>query len=682
MTSRLKVTDLDFDTIKTNLKAFLNQQSEFTDYDFEGSGLSVLIDLLAYNTHYNAYYLNMVANEAFLDTALLRDSVVSHAKLLNYTPASRSASMATLNISIVTSDTTIDTFTIPRGTTFASELIVDQIYNFVTIQNHTVSKSNVSYLFENVEIYEGTINTVIFDLNITSNPNQIFSLPDINIDTKTLLVSVRPNKITSLYDTYILSTDVLETDSSSLVFYLQEGKNQQYEIYFGDDHISKMLSDGSEITVSYLITNGDAANKAGTGANSFVPVSTISALYPVTITTVDSATGGNEKETVDSIKFSAPKRYATQNRLVTSKDYASFIKSNYPGIQSISVWGGEEQVPIVYNKTFISLKMKGGYYLSETEKTRILNDIVRPKAILTVESEIIDPEYLYILVNGTVKYDITKTNLSQNDLLQKITNTIKNYNTTNLENFDSRYIQSKLQSSIDNSDVSFIGSVIQTKVQKRLTPSLNINQSYTIDFGVELNRGSLNNNMVSSFFNINDSQGALRTARIEEIPYSFTGIEIIEITNPGFSYKTTPTIAITGDGSGATATAKLKNGIISSITITNPGVNYTRATISVVGDGYSGSAIANLQGKKGRARLVYYNENSEAVVLNSYAGTIYYDSGILELTSLQMISAIDIDGLVRFTSYAYDNIINSSRNTLILIDPNSSDSVSIEIKSI
>lgn len=191
MASRLKVTDLDFDTIKTNLKRFLNQQSEFTDYNFEGSALSILIDLLAYNTHYNAYYLNMIANEAFLDTALLRDSVVSHAKLLAYIPGSRNAPIATVNIEIETNNTLSDTLTIPRGTKFLSEILGDFNYNFVTIKNYTVTKTSTKYLFEDVELYEGTINTINFTQNNTSNPNQIFVLPDKNIDTRTLKISVK-----------------------------------------------------------------------------------------------------------------------------------------------------------------------------------------------------------------------------------------------------------------------------------------------------------------------------------------------------------------------------------------------------------------------------------------------------------------------------------------------------------
>lgn len=678
MASRLKITDLDFDTIKSNLIQFLNQQSEFSDYNFEGSSLSVLIDLLAYNTHYNAYYLNMIANESFLDTALLRDSVVSHAKLMNYLPASRTAPIATVNITIESGNSTLDTLLIPKGTVFSSEIIDDYPYNFVTIENHTVTKSNTKYIFENIDLYEGIFNTYSFIQNDNSNPKQIFTLPDINIDTRTLSVLVNENPSgSSIFNAYKLSTDVLDLNSSSEAYYLQEGRDQKFEIYFGDDLISKKIADGSKVTVSYVITNGTAANKA----NTFIPTGTIGGYSNITVTPVSAASGGNERESVDSIKFSATKKYSTQNRLVTAKDYAAYIRSNYPGVQSISVWGGEEQSPVVYNKTFVALKLRDGFYLSENEKSRLVNDIIKPKAIISSEVEIIDPEYLYILIEGLVKYDVEKTNLSINDLKTRIVNTVYNYNKNNLETFDSRYVQSRLQDDIDNSNSSFVGSVLRTKVQKRLDLTLNEYSQYTIDFGVELNRGSLNDKLVSSYFDILDFQGFRRTARIEEVGYSFTGIDSISITNPGYNFKTAPKIVINGDGTGATAVATIKNGKLFEIKLTNRGINYTRATVTIIGDGLSASAIANIQGSLGKLRVVYYNELSEAVEILSDAGTIYYDTGLVEVKTLKILSISPNDGIFRVTAYAKDSIIKSNRSTIILIDETSSDSVLIEVES-
>jgi len=679
MVSRLKVTDLDFDVIKANLKEFLNQQSEFSDYNFEGSALSILIDLLAYNTHYNAYYLNMIANEAFLDTALLRDSVVSHAKLLGYVPASRNSPIALVDIEIETESTALDSFTMPRGTKFSSEIINDFSYNFTTIKNYTVTKSETKYRFENVELYEGTLNTIVFTQNDASNPNQIFVIPDKNVDTRTLRVLVKENSSNTSSDAYTLSTDILDLSSSSKAFFLQEGRNEFFEIFFGDGFISKKLPDGAQVTVSYLVSNGTAANKA----NSFINVETIGGYSDILIISKSPATGGAERETVQSVKFSAPQRYSTQNRLVTAKDYASYIKTTYPGIQSISVWGGEEQSPVVYNKTFISLKLKDGYFISELEKRRIIDEIVKPKAIITTEAEIVDPDYLYIMINGKVKYDSSKTNLTSSELKNKVISAISLYNDNYLETFESRYVQSRLQDDIDNSDPSFIGSVIQTKVQKRIEPTLNEYKKYTVDYGVELARGGLLTKMLSSDFDVYDFQGTRRTVHIEEIPYSFSGIEGIQIINPGFGYLSAPTVTISGDGTGATALAKINNGSISEITVTNPGINYTTATVTISGgSGTSASAIPTVQGKIGKTRLVYYDENSEAKVLESDAGTIYYDTGILELKELNILSISSPDEMIRFTAFAADSVINSKRNLIVLIDMNSADTVVVDMDAV
>ena len=247
MADRLRVTELDFDTIKENLKSFLQQQSEFTDYDFEGSGLSVLLDVLAYNTHYQAYYLNMVANEAFMDTSLLRDSVVSHAKVLGYLPYSRKSPRATINFTIDSSSTISGTCTIPRGFTFLSEPIDGVTYKFVTVADKKITKTSSSSLYEfiNLPIFEGQFVTYNFVHSESSNPKQIYTLPDPNIDTSTIAVTVQPYSQNTETFTYTLSTDSSNTSVTSEVFYIQEGKNQLYQIYFGDNAIGKKLPNGA-----------------------------------------------------------------------------------------------------------------------------------------------------------------------------------------------------------------------------------------------------------------------------------------------------------------------------------------------------------------------------------------------------------------------------------------------------
>jgi len=327
MVDRLRVTELDFDTIKENLKTFLNQQSEFTDYNFEGSGLNILLDLLAYNTHYQAYYLNMVANEAFLDTALLRNSVISHAKALGYVPYSRKSPRAIIDIS-VNSDTNIPaTLTIPRGYSFLSEDIDDVSYNFVTLEDNIATKANNAFSFKNLSIYEGNLVSYVYVYSEANNPKQIFLLPDNSVDTSTIRVSVQPSGSNTQVSVYLLATDSSNTTSQSEVFYLQESSFEQYQIYFGDDKIGKKLSDGSVVTIEYLTTNGDAANRAnnffGSGGLTDSLGNSITTLI---IDSISAASGGAERETIDEIKFSAPVQFTTQNRLITYSDYASYIK--------------------------------------------------------------------------------------------------------------------------------------------------------------------------------------------------------------------------------------------------------------------------------------------------------------------------------------------------------------------
>lgn len=343
----------------------------------------------------------------------------------------------------------------------------------------------------------------------------------------------------------------------------------------------------------------------------------------------------------------------------------------------------EEQTPVVYNKTFISIKLKDGYYVSEQEKRRILEDIIKPKAIITTEAEIVDPDYLYILLNGKVKYDPSKTNLTESDLRNKVVSAINLYNDTYLETFESRYVQSRLQDDIDNADPSFIGSVIETKMQKRIPVTLNQYKKYTIDFGVELVRGGLFNKLISKSFDILDFQGNRRTIFIEEIPYSFSGIESIEITNPGFGYKSAPTVTITGDGTGAKARAVIKNGLLSEIVITNSGINYTSATVTLTGgDGISASAIPIIQGKIGKVRTVYYDDNSLAQIVNGNAGTIYYEKGLLEMNELFILSLTESGEELRFTAFANDNVISSKRNLIVLIDGVDSETIKIDMEPI
>jgi hypothetical protein len=425
MAEPLQVTELDFDQIKQNLKTYLKGQSEFTDYDFEGSGLSVLLDILAYNTHYNAYYLNMVANEAFMDTALLRDSVISHAKVLGYVPYSRKAPRATINFTVNTSTNVESTLTIPKGFSFLSNEIDGVSYNFVTLEETKVNKSNTDFTFLNLPLYEGQLVTYNYTYDQTTNPKQIFSLPDTNIDTTTLFVSVRNSISNTDSEVYTLVSDASNATTTSSVYYLQENRGEKYAIYFGDNVIGKKLPNGAVVSITYLITNGTAANKANNFvATGFLADSLGNSQTDFIIDPVSEAAGGSERESVDNIKFAAPLQFTTQNRLVTFPDYEAFIQKNYPAVDSVSVWGGEDESPPKFGIVYISLKTRENYFLSDTEKQRIVDEIIKPKAIVAIQTVIRDPEFLYLLVSPTVTYDARKTSLTEQQLKTAIRNAI------------------------------------------------------------------------------------------------------------------------------------------------------------------------------------------------------------------------------------------------------------------
>jgi len=675
--NRLQITELDFDTIKTNLKSFLKQQTEFQDYDFEGSGLNVLVNLLAYNTHYNAYYLNMVANESFLDTALLRDSVVSHAKTLGYIPHSKTASTAVINLTIDSGNSTLDTLTIPKGYVFNSDLIDKRIFNFVVMDENTVTKSNTSYHFENLNIKEGELTTYTYTYDEASNPKSVFLLPDADIDTSTITVIVKPSASNTTSTVYNKVTDILDVTAASEVFYLQESKGGKYQIYFGDGTVGKKLDDGSVVAVTYLLTNGNLANKA-TG---FSQTSAIGGYTNSTIEVLSVAAGGSDRETVEEIKTSSPLQFTTQNRLVTIKDYESYIKKNYPSIDSLSVWGGEDEVPAVYGKVLISLKPKANYYITEIEKTRILNEIIKPKSIVSVSAEIRDPEFLFILLNTTVKYDSKRTTLSETILKSTIRNAIISYRDTNLNKFSSIFALSKLQDSIDSISLNgIIGSETVVRLQRRFQPEIGLTSNYKINFGVPLRRGTITNKMTSTEFVTVDNIGVSRTAILEEIPQSSTGISSIEISNAGYNYLTAPTITITGDGVGATAIATILNGQISEIKMTNRGVDYSRAVVTITGgSGVGAIATAVIDSRIGTIRTIYFDTNADRQIINSAVGTINYNSGVIEINDLKVLAVAASDGLIRLSLETESGIIDSNRQTILTIDETDTTSITTQL---
>ena len=685
MAEPLQVTELDFDQIKQNLKTFLKSQSEFTDYDFEGSGLSVLLDILAYNTHYNAYYLNMVANEAFMDTALLRDSVISHAKVLGYIPYSRKAARSTINFTVNTSTNVASTLTIPKGFSFLSNEIDGVSYNFVTLEETKVTKSNTDFSFLNLPIYEGQLVTYNFTHDQTTNPNQIFSLPDTNIDTSTLFVSVRNSASNTDTEIYTLAEDASQATTSSAVFYLQENRGERYAIYFGDNIIGKKIPNGAVVSVTYLITNGSAANKA----NNFVATGVLAdslgnAQTDFTIDPISEAAGGAERESVDNIKFAAPLQFTTQNRLVTFKDYETYIQKTYPSVDSVSVWGGEDESPPKFGVVYISLKPKQNYFISDTEKQRIIDELIKPKAIVAIQTVIRDAEFLYLLVSSSVTYDQNKTALTEQQLITAIRNALLAYKTTNLDKFGSQFILSKVQDTIDSVDTNaIIGSTISVRLQKRFTPTLNSSAPYTIRFNTPLRRGTIGNKLSSTKFTVADSQGVDREVIFDEIPQSFSGITEIQVTNPGSGFTSQPKVTIEGDGSGANASATIVNGQIQSIEMINRGIDYTRAIVTITGGGGSGAtASAVIDGRVGTIRTVYFDALSQRQVVNDNAGEIDYDAGTVKIKDIFIKSVESADGEIRMSIESEKGIISTTKDTIITIDETDPISISTTLETV
>ena len=673
MTQRLRITELDFDTIKTNLKAFLQSQSEFTDYNFDGAGLSYLLDILAYNTHYQAYYLNMVANESFLDTAITRDSVVSSAKNLGYIPKSMTSAVATVNITVDSGTTTPDILTLPRGTTFLSNLIDGKSYNFVVRDTLNISKSNTSFVFENVDLYEGNFTSSTFVQNNSSNPKQVFTIPDNNIDTTSLQVVVTDVSSNTAAETYTLVTDATELSTTSPVYYIQEGIGGYFQIYFGGDNVGKSIPDGSIVTVSYIITNGSNPN----GANVFTGAMPIGAYTNYTVTTVNVASGGDSRETIQSIKNNAPLSFAAQNRLITSNDYKAVLSKEYPQASSIAVWGGEDEIPKVYGKVLVSIKPKTGYYISDSEKQRIINELILPKSVLSVKSDIIDPDYIFLRLSVEVKYNKNKTVLSSDALKNAIATTIYSYQVTDLDKFDGVFNTSPIIQNILAIDKSIVSCDINVRLSKKIDPTFNVKRTYTIQFGNKLLRGGIDSQLQSDEFYVLDAGNTQRLVNLEEVPNSYTGIEKITITNPGYGYTEIPTVTITGDGSGATAVATIVNGKITEINVTDRGIGYTRAEVTISGNGKLGAAIAVITAQTGILETYYFDSNLKKQVVDPAAGTIDYTNGIIVLNNLNIANTTSSSNTLNISIESAEHYLKSTRNQILTIDDK--DTTSIEV---
>ena len=471
--NKLVVSDFDFDNIKTNLKTFLQDQTEFSDYNFEGSGFSVLLDTLAYNTHYLGFNANMLANELYLDSADIRKNIVSLAKMLGYTPSSPRSPIA--SIDIVLNNASGATVTMDKGTAFTTT--VDGLtYQFVTNQDTTISPTDGVYRFSNVSIYEGTLVTYRYTVDRT-DVDQKFIIPSANADTSTLKVTVQNSAVDTTTSTYTLATGLKSLTATSKAYFLQETESGKFEIYFGDGVIGQNLSDGNIVILEYIVTNKEEAN----GASSFTLSGSIGGFTNVSITTKSNAQGGSEAESKESIRFNAPLQYTTQDRAVTTTDYETLVKSIYPNALSVSAWGGEDDETPVYGVVKIAIKAASGSTLTNTTKQNIITSL-QPYNVASVRPEIIDPETTSILLTVNAKFDKRATTKTADTLKSEIIDAITNYNTNTLQKFDGVFRYSKVTGLIDDVDTSILSNITTVNMRKSFTPTLNSSTRYDVYF--------------------------------------------------------------------------------------------------------------------------------------------------------------------------------------------------------
>lgn len=483
----LQVSELDFEDIRSNLKTYLSSQDQFKDYSFEGSAMAVLLDVLAYNTHYNAYYLNMVANEMFLDTAQQRDSVVSRAKELGYVPVSSVGAQAEVNINITGVDSTITQITIPKNSKFTTTFD-DVTYTYVNPASKKIAATSPGVFSDTLTIKEGEPLTHSWTVS-ASNPVR-YILPNAGVDTTSIAVTVQESASDDTLVDFYRATNITQVYSTSAIYFLEEAADEKYEIIFGSGSLGRSLKAGNIVKVEYLVNNGEATN----GADSFsVDSLNIGTSYTsATITSVASnALGGRPQETVDSIKFQAPRNYQTQNRAVIASDYERILLSENPDLQSVIAFGGEQASPAVFGKVFIAVKPFGEKFATQSRKQSIKTSI-SDRTPLAVDPVIIDADYTYIIPTLTTYYDVTKSALNDSAVEANVRAAINTFSESNLGRFGNKLRFSRFVRSLDDTSDGFVlNNDAAIKIEKRITPNLNVAELVSLQFNNALRPGSL-----------------------------------------------------------------------------------------------------------------------------------------------------------------------------------------------
>lgn len=484
--AQLNVTELDFATIKQNLKTFMQSQEEFQDYNFDGAGLSILLDILAYNTHYNATLAHLQSNEMFIDSAVKRNSVASIAKTLGYTPTSRKSARANIIFEIdppvAYSGTSL---TVTRDTQFAAKT-TNKTYTFYPKEDYvsglvTLETGQTGFSFP-MELIEGkrVSNNFVVDQSNKSGP---FVIPNINLDTTTIRVRVQESSANATITSWNFYDDITAVDGTTRAFFIEEGPSGLYEIRFGDDILGKQLSVGNIVLVDYIVSSGAAPNSIPnfSASQTFTASGETKVVYLET-----AAAGGQEKESIDSIRYNAPKFNATKNRVVTSQDYETLIRSRFSNVNSIAVWGGEENYPPIYGKVFISIQPIPGSIITQADRDIIARDIIRPRSVVSIQPEFVDPIQTYISLDVSVNYNKTLTSLTSSRIESEVRTVVQNYFTNNVNKLQKNFYYSKLLGSVIGTTQSIFSASIQVKMHKRIPVILGISEDYDIRFNGRL----------------------------------------------------------------------------------------------------------------------------------------------------------------------------------------------------
>lgn len=486
----IQSSDLDFDSIKQNLKTYLQRSTEFQDYDFEASGLSNILDVLAYNTHINGLIANLGINESFLSSAQLRASVVSHAETLGYRPRSKTASVAEVTLSLATGDTTVASVNLPQYSTFTAS--VDGVsYTFQTLEQYTAANDgagNFSFLTSSgsstIPITEGTVRTKTFIVGDTAD-EQVFIIPDTELDTTTLNVNVYDTVTSSSATQYTNIEDSVRITSTSTVFIVREAPNGFYEVTFSEGNVLGISpSAGNKIVIQYIASNAAAAN----GATTFIAdddVNVGGTDYTLTVTKVTNSAGGDEKESIASIKANAPISFATQQRLVTAEDYKALILSRYSTtVQDVTAWGGNDNVPPVYGRVYASIKFKTGVSsdIQTSVKNSIQNQLSANLGIMSIDTVFADPTDTFLELITRFNFDPDLTGISSDTQATNVQNVVNAYFTNNLNTFDSVFRRSLILAAVDDISPAILDSSMTVRMNQRFTPTLDYTTNYTVDF--------------------------------------------------------------------------------------------------------------------------------------------------------------------------------------------------------